>query len=135
MNNGCRVLFNEAKELYILDNPHVEYLAYAIVEKRNNQVIGSVGCSAYEDLNEVGITYFIGGKYRRNNYATEAVKVFSQYFLDRYKDVQQLIATIRTANKASCKTVEKAGYHLKQTRMYKDINDTEEQEYNFYFYM
>ncbi len=37
----------------------MRYLAYAILEKDNNIVIGSIGCSFYEDLKQVGITYFI----------------------------------------------------------------------------
>ena len=66
----------EAKKLTDTDNPTMEYLAYAIVLKEKNIVIGSVGCSYYDDLHETGITYFIGGKYRHNGYAEEAVKAY-----------------------------------------------------------
>lgn len=123
---------NEAMELSSQDNPWQNYLAYAIVRKTDGKVVGSVGCSVYLDLKEIGITYFLGSSYRKNGYAKEAVKAYTLCFLDRYKDIPRLIATIRTENIASCKTVEGAGYSLNETRMYKDINDSEEQEYNFY---
>lgn len=66
-------------------------------------------------------------------YATEAIILFTKCFLNKY-DVSKLIATIRPDNVASCKAIEKAGYVLKETIMYKDINDTLEQKYNFYFF-
>lgn len=42
------------------DNPAAEYLAYTIVLKEMEIVIGSVGCSYYDEFQEMGITYFIG---------------------------------------------------------------------------
>lgn len=124
----------EAIELSSYDDPWKDYLAYAIVRKEDGKVIGSVGCSVYLDLKEIGITYFIGSAYRGSGYAAEAVKAYTHSFLDWYKDIPKLIATVRTENSASCKVVEKAGFSLKETKMYKDINDSEEQEYNFYVY-
>ncbi len=56
----------EARELAGRDNPRTSYLAYAITLKEENTVVGSVGCSYYEDLQETGITYFIGAQYRNN---------------------------------------------------------------------
>ena len=70
----------EAKELTDKDDPVTEYLAYAIQLKHSETVIGSVGCSYYEDLNKVGITYFIGAKYRNKGYASEAAKAYVQFF-------------------------------------------------------
>ncbi|WP_310578304.1 GNAT family N-acetyltransferase [Lacrimispora sp.] len=81
----------------------------------------------------MGITYFIDMNHRNYGYATEAIILFTKYFLNKY-DVSKLIATIRTENVASCKAIEKAGYELKETKMYKDINDNLEQQYNFYFF-
>jgi RimJ/RimL family protein N-acetyltransferase len=71
--------------------------------------------------------------HRNYGYATEAIIIFKKYFLNNY-DVNKLIATIRTENVASCKAIEKAGYELEETKMHKDINDTVEQKYNFYFF-
>ncbi|MGG7076571.1 GNAT family N-acetyltransferase [Clostridium sardiniense] len=124
----------EAKKLYLVNNPYKEYLAYAIAEKETGKVIGAVGCSAYEDLNEIGITYFIGSKYRNVGYAAEATKAFTQYFLEDYKDINHIIATVHPDNIPSCRTVEKAGYNLMKRIMYKDIYDDESKEYKLYLY-
>ena len=84
----------EAKKLTDVDNPTLEYLAYAIELKEKDTVIGSVGCSYYDDLQKTGITYFIGAKYRHNGYAVEAVKAYANYFIGHY-DSFKLIATFR----------------------------------------
>lgn len=55
---------NEAIQFAARNNPCRDYIAYVITLKNENKVIGSVGCSYYEDLQEVGITYFIGADYR-----------------------------------------------------------------------
>jgi RimJ/RimL family protein N-acetyltransferase len=123
----------EAIGMYGKNDPYCDYLAYAIVNKKNDQIIGSVGCSAYENIHEIGITYFIDKNHRNYGYATEVIIMFTKYFLNIY-DVTNLIATIRSENAASCKAIEKAGYELRETKMYKDINDTTEQMYNFYFF-
>ena len=41
-----------------------EYLAYAVEDKSTHTVIGSVGTSYYEDFRQIGVTYFIGAKFR-----------------------------------------------------------------------
>ena len=87
----------EARGLYLINNPKSEYLAYAIVKKDTNEVIGSVGCSAYEDWNEVGITYFIGSKYRNCGFASEAANAYAIYFIKTY-DFNYLIATVEENN-------------------------------------
>lgn len=46
----------EAKELTDKDDPTTEYLAYTIQLKHSGIVVGSVGCSYYDDLDKVGIT-------------------------------------------------------------------------------
>lgn len=122
------------EESVLLDkanNPNGEYLAYTIVEKERNIPIGSVGCSYYEDLNQVGITYFIGSKYRQNGYASEATAAYANYFWEQY-NASGMIDTVKTVNVASCKTLEKSGFSLIETKMYCDINDTSEELYNFY---
>ena len=121
----------EAKKLTDLDNPTLEFLAYAIELKEKNIVIGSVGCSYYDDLQETGITYFIGAKYRHNGYAVEAVKAYVNYFMKHY-NIYKMIATVREANKSSWNVVEKAGFELVEKKMYKDLNDEKAEMYNFY---
>ena len=94
-------------------------------------VIGSVGCSYYEDLQETGITYFIGAQYRNNGYAVEAVKAYIDYYFNHY-NAKRMIATVRDENITSWKVIEKVGFLLREKRMYKDLNDHEEKPYRFY---
>jgi len=39
------------------------YLAYVIEDKRTGSSVGTVGCSFYEDMGKVGVTYFIGADF------------------------------------------------------------------------
>lgn len=121
----------EAKEFADRNDPRTDYLAYTVILKNENTVIGSVGCSYYEDLREIGITYFIGAQYRNNGYAAEAVKAYAKYFFDHYK-IHKMIATVRAENIASWKVVERAGFVLTEKRMYRDLNDDKEEMYHFY---
>ena len=121
----------EAQDLTRADNPRVEYLAYVIEDKRNGLPIGSVGCSYYADLRKVGITYFIGADYRNEGYASEAIKAYVCFFFEHY-DENEIIATIREDNIPSWKAIENAGFTLTEKKMYKDINDVNEELYRFY---
>lgn len=87
----------EAKKLAVRDDPDRDYLAYTITLKYENLVVGSIGCSYYDDFQETGITYFIGAKYRNNGYAAEAVQAYTKYFLRHY-NVKGMIATVRNEN-------------------------------------
>lgn len=132
---GCGEWMNdfikEAKKLSKNDNPKADYLAYTVLEKETGLVIGSVGCSFYEDLDKTGITYFIGAEFRGKGYATEAVSAYIRHYFTHYNE-DEIIATIRDENLSSKKVAEKAGFVLKDKRMYKDINDSEEKLYCFY---
>lgn len=122
----------EAKGFAVRDNPNMDYLAYTITLKDERvQVVGSVGCSYYEDLGETGITYFIGTQYRNHGYAVEAVKAYTEYFFRHY-NAKRMIATVRNENIPSWKVIEKGGFILTEKRMYKDLYDDEEELYRFY---
>ena len=121
----------EAQSLAREDNPRKYYLAYVIEDKGTGLTVGSVGCSFYEDLGEVGVTYFVGADYRNNGYASEAVKAYVCYFFEHY-DENEIIATIREDNLPSWKAIERAGFSLVEKKMYKDINDANEVLYRFY---
>ena len=121
----------DTKELLRNDDPTKEYLAYTIQLKNAETVIGSVGCSYYEDLKKVGITYFIGAKFRNNGYASEAVTAYLKYFFQHYS-INEIIATVREENVSSWKVIEKAGFNLIERKMYKDLNDEFEELYRFY---
>lgn len=121
----------EAQELAAKNRPDGDYLAYTVVLKNSGAVVGSVGCSWYEDLQEIGITYFIGAQYRNRGYAAEAARAYAEFFFSRYR-APRLIATIREDNPASWNAVEKAGFQLTGVQMYQDINDREAALYRFY---
>lgn len=121
----------EAQNLAQKDDPRKDYLAYVIEDRRTGSLIGAVGCSFYVDIGKVGITYFVGAKFRDKGYALEAVKAYICYYFEHY-DENEIIATIRENNIPSWKVIEKAGFVLTEKRMYKDINDASEELYRFY---
>ena len=82
-------------------------------------------------MDAVGITYFIGSAYRRRGFASEAAKAYADYFLKHY-DIGKMIATARADNPASCGTLERTGFRLRERKQYQDINDNTPQEYCFY---
>ena len=90
-------------------------MAYTIALKETGEAIGSVGCSYYDDLREIGIVYFIGALYRNRGYAVEAAKAYTAYFFNHY-NLPRLIATIREENPASWKTAEKADFRFVEKR-------------------
>lgn len=122
---------SEAIQLEAEDDPYHEYLAFAIEDKSKHIVVGSVGSSYYEDFKEVGVTYFIGADYRGNGYAAEALQCLVDYLFARYR-LKKLIATASVNNIASCKTLEKAGFFVIETKMYRDLYDECENMSNLY---
>lgn len=121
----------ESMRLEIENDPNHEYLAYVIEEKNSGQAIGSVGTSFYEDMQKVGITYFIGSRFRRHGYAVEAVCAYVKYFFE-HCNADILVATVNVKNEASCKTLERAGFVLTDTGMYQDKYDETAELRNFY---
>ncbi len=121
----------EAMKLEMEDDPYHEYLAFAIEDRASHVVVGSVGSSYYEDFGEVGVTYFIGADYRGNGYAAEALKCFVEHMFARY-NLKKLVATANVKNTASCKTLEKAGFFVVETKMYQDLFDETEELSNIY---
>ena len=106
----------ETKRLVIRDIKTNDAVPFAIMTADGTlndgaEVVGSVGCSYYEDLRETRITYFVGAQYRNNGYAVEVVKAYTEYFLKCY-NAKRIIATVRNENVPSCKVIEKAGYIL-----------------------
>ncbi|MBP5414544.1 MAG: GNAT family N-acetyltransferase [Lachnospiraceae bacterium] len=122
---------DEALKLTADDDPRADYIPCTILDKISNRIIGNVGCTYYEDTDLVGICYFIGEQYRKNGYASEAVRAYIRYFFDHY-DEKEIIATIKDQNISSYKTAERSGFKLIETKMYKDIYDEKEELYRFY---
>lgn len=121
----------EALELTRKDDPRADYIPCTIVLKSTGEIIGSVGCSYYEDTDKVGICYFAGTEFRKKGYVSEAVKAYLLSFFENYEE-PEILATILDSNVASWKTAEKAGFELLETKMYQDIYDEEEKLYRFY---
>ncbi len=124
---------DEALILTANDDPRADYIPCTIVDKTSDSIIGNVGCTYYEDTDRIGICYFIGAEYRRNGYASEAVRAYTSYFFDHYNE-KEIIATIKDENTSSYKTAERSGFKLVETKMYKDIYDEEEELYRFYVF-
>lgn len=122
---------SDAIRLEAENNPYHEYLAFAIEDKVSRLVVGSVGSSYYEDFKEVGVTYFIGADYRGNGYAVEALQCLTEYLFARYH-LRKLVATASVDNIASCKTLEKVGFSVVETKMYQDMYDKSENLSNIY---
>ena len=121
----------EAIDLTEKDDPRADYIPCTIVLKSTGEVIGSVGCTYFEDTDRIGICYFAGAHYRRKGYVKDAVKAYVSYFFDHY-DADEIIAVIKDNNIQSWKTAENTGFKLLETRMYKDIGDKKEEMYRFY---
>ena len=122
---------SEAMELTANDNPREDYIPCTVLDKTTKEIVGNVGCTYYEDTERIGICYFVGADYRRKGYASEAVKAYTDYFFNHYNE-KEIIATIKDENEESYKMAEKTGFKLIETKMYKDIDDEEEELYRFY---
>lgn len=116
------------------NNPFHEYMTFVIENKESHEVLGSVGSSFYEDFDEVGVTYFIGAKYRGHRYAAEALIALVDYLYTNY-EIEKLVATSSVRNIASCRTLEKAGFVVTETKMYQDMYDECEGMSNIYVHL
>ena len=96
-----------------------------------NFTVGKYGSTYYEDVDKVGICYFIGTPFRKKGYMTEAINAYVQFFFKQYSE-SEIIATILDANTPSWKVAEKSGFNLIEKKMYKDIDDEKEELYRFY---
>ena len=121
----------EALKLTNNDNPRENYITCTVILKETEEVIGSVGSTYYEDVDKVGICYFIGTPFRKKGYMTEAINAYVQFFFKQYSE-SEIIATILDANTPSWKVAEKSGFNLIEKKMYKDIDDEKEELYRFY---
>jgi RimJ/RimL family protein N-acetyltransferase len=116
------------------ENNHLQdYLAYVITDKVNQKVIGTIGCSYYEDIDKIGIAYFIREEFRMKGFASEASNAYADFFIDTY-DVDELIATVKTENNSSRRVIEKSGFSFVETRMYQDIHDDKPEKYDFFIF-
>ncbi|HKL12539.1 MAG TPA: GNAT family N-acetyltransferase [Halanaerobiales bacterium] len=85
--------------------------------KENNELIGHIGLSPYQDVIEIG--YAVGEKYQGFGYATEAVNTFSNWALKNI-DIDNIWGIVAQNNKGSIKVLNKAGYtyHKKDKKLW-----------------
>ncbi|MBO2526807.1 MAG: hypothetical protein CW335_01300 [Clostridiales bacterium] len=121
----------EALALSAQDDAEKDYIACTVCLKRSGTVIGSIGCSYYKDLKQVGITFFIGQSYRKNGFAAESIRAYRDYFFAHYPQ-KKLIATVRETNTPSWKAIEKCAFRLTETKLYRDQGDDAPLLYRFY---
>lgn len=72
----------EALKLTNNDNPRENYIPCTVILKETEEVIGSVGSTYYEDVDKVGICYFIGTPFRKKGYMTEAINAYVQFLIE-----------------------------------------------------
>jgi hypothetical protein len=86
---------------------------YAVVEKKNHEVIGYCGLFYFPDINgqpEVEIGYRLARSAWRHGYATEAASAVRDFAFN-ILGIKRLIAMIDPSNIASLRVAEKIGMH------------------------
>lgn len=82
---------------------------WAIVHKEENQIVGFIMLKGYpNEIGEVIVGYSIEGKYRRNGYASEALKGLTEWIFKTPKALCVIADTEKT-NIPSHKVLENAG--------------------------
>ena len=123
--NIVKKALNLNRDLHFINGPKKSYIYYPF------NLLVSDGSTYYEDVDKVGICYFIGTPFRKKGYMTEAINAYVQFFFKQYSE-SEIIATILDANTPSWKVAEKSGFNLIEKKMYKDIDDEKEELYRFY---
>ena len=104
---------NDAEEYIIamLSADKTKTFAFAI--EANDVVIGSIGVFRCDNIHsrtaEMG--YYIGEPYWGNGFGTSAVKQICKYIFEN-TDIVRIFAEPFAYNIASCRVLEKAGFHL-----------------------
>jgi len=90
-----------------------ENTQYAFSITFEGKVIGSIGVFRRENVHRLTaeIGYYIGEPYWGKGFMTDAIKQMCGYVFDN-TDIVRIFATPYSRNKASCRTLEKAGFQL-----------------------
>lgn len=82
---------------------------WLVIEKKSNEVIGSITAVKVDDINNVvELGYCYGSKWWNMGYATEALKKVIKFFFEKI-GVETIYANHLSANKASGRVMQKAG--------------------------
>ena len=126
LGENCGFPVHKSKEdaMYVLRNILMAPLSYAIVERKSNQVIGSISIKLQNESNvaisenEGEIGYWIGKDYWNKGYASEACSRIVQYALDDL-EMDCLWAGYFEGNNQSKRVLEKVGFVYQYTN--KDV--------------
>jgi Acetyltransferases, including N-acetylases of ribosomal proteins len=120
-------------ENYEADNPIEKFISWAIVLKKNNQLIGQIAIGDFDELGEteLAVAYWMDIKHTNCGYMTEAVKAVAEMVYLRY-GYSHIIATIQPANLASNAVIQKAGFKLISTINFLDNGQTEILPFHYY---
>lgn len=106
---------------------------YAVVIKENNQLAGMVGMGLEDTLHEVEMAYFIDESLAGRGYATEALKALVKWCFE-VSEIPYMILTIDSANTASCKVAQKAGFELFEKRIPIGHKQPNMESESYYYY-
>lgn len=90
---------------------------YLIVTKKDNIYIGHIECVNLED-DKWEIGYHINDNYSNQGFATEAVKNFTPFIMNKLK-ISKLHGICKPENIASAKVLEKSGYKFIEEKVVK----------------
>lgn len=98
----------------ILSADENDTFAFAIV--CNNKVVGSIGVYRQENVHRqtAELGYYLSEEYWGKGIMPEAVKQICRYVFDR-SDIIRIYAEPFAYNAASCRVLEKAGFHFEGT--------------------
>ena len=88
---------------------------WAVRRKTDNAFLGEICLAPHHD-GDMEVSYLFISEHRGNGYACEAVEAFVHHVFSS-KKLNRLVAETQSANLASCKMLEKLGFHKVKTLM------------------
>ena len=104
---------NVLKTLISFYDAHGKPKVYAVV-LNDGQQIGHVQAAPIKTGWEIG--YHIGEAFTGKGYATEAVKIFLPFILDKL-DISEIVGICHANNMASCKVMSNCGFALEYEKL------------------
>ena len=95
-------------------HPTIESLYFIAREKYTKEFIGLISLDTHHDGISTEISYQLLPKWWGDGYATELLNEIINYAINSLK-LTEIVAETQTANRASCKLLEKVGMTLRET--------------------
>ncbi|MCH2164783.1 MAG: GNAT family N-acetyltransferase [Marinovum sp.] len=100
---------SDAEDMIALSASAAHHYVRAIVDRRT--IVGQVRADFRAGGGqETELSYWIGREHWGQNYASKAIKIFTEEVFREYPELNQLFARVHPDNGASRRVVEKAGY-------------------------